>query len=217
MTLALDPDRQLALAYVPVRARLAMEALWRLDVSLGSVLVSGRDALISQIRLAWWRESLEKLDRQKPPAEPVLKAVAEHVIPSGISGESLSELEQGWAVLLSPAPLNADEIALYAGGRGALLFQLSARLLGEEPAFVATAGKRWALVDLARHSGEPDAASAMNAARAIPADPKWPAILRPLGMLSVLAFGDAQSDEALARQGSPGRMLRMLGHRLTGR
>src|SRR5688572_8775091 len=160
-----------------------MEALWRLDVSLGAVLATGRDMMISQIRLAWWRESLEKLDQQRAPAEPVLEGEREHLIPVGISGAMLSELEQGWAVLLSADALTSEELARYAGGRGKVLFELSARLLGEVPSFVSVAGKRWALVDLARHSGEPDAASAMGRARAFPADPEWPARLRPLGML----------------------------------
>ncbi len=61
----LDPDRTLALSYVPAKARPALEALWRLDATLGAVLSTGREPLISQIKLAWWRDSLEKLDRER--------------------------------------------------------------------------------------------------------------------------------------------------------
>ena len=83
MTPDLDPDRRLALAYVPAAARPAVEALWRLDVTLGAVLAAGREPMIGRIRLAWWREALEKLDREAPPAEPLLQALAERVVPAG--------------------------------------------------------------------------------------------------------------------------------------
>ena len=65
------------------RARPRVEALWRLDVTLGAVLATGREPMVSRIRLAWWREALERLDREPPPAEPVLQALAAHVLPAG--------------------------------------------------------------------------------------------------------------------------------------
>jgi len=70
--MALDPDRTLALAYVPTRHREAVHALWTLDAALGAVLTTGREPAIRQIRLAWWREALERLDGAPAPAEPAL-------------------------------------------------------------------------------------------------------------------------------------------------
>src|SRR5689334_18098035 len=96
----LDPDRKLALAYVPAAARPAVEALWRLDAALAGILATGTQPLISQMRLAWWREALEALDRAPPPAEPVLQALAAHVLPA-VTGAELAALEEGWLVLLS--------------------------------------------------------------------------------------------------------------------
>jgi phytoene synthase len=211
----LDADRTLALSYVPARRRAGVEALWRLDAALGAVLAGGREPLISQIKLAWWREALEKLDREKAPAEPVLQAVAEHVLPV-VSGGDLSQLEQGWAVLLGDAPLTTAELGAYAE-RGRLLFRYSALLLGGRPGSeTEQAGEVWALMDLARHSGEPDATAAAAAAGERPEDgERWPVPLRPLGMLYHLARRD--SERGLEPQGSPARMLRMLRHRFTGR
>ena len=77
----LDPDRKLALAYVPAGARPAVEALWRLDVAFAAILATGTQPIVSQMRLAWWREALERLDSAPPPAEPVLQALATHVLP----------------------------------------------------------------------------------------------------------------------------------------
>jgi phytoene synthase len=215
----LDPDRTLALSYVPTARRAAVGALWRLDAALGAVLAAGRDPLISRIKLAWWRDSLDKIDREPAPAEPVLRAVAEHVLPAGISGASLAVMEEGWTTLLSDAPLEAAELDAYAAARGGGLFHHSARLLGGEAGEgLEQAGEAWALADLARHVGNAaDSAAAAAAAlrRTLPG--RWPPRLRPLGMLAILARRDAAAGPGRWHaQGAPGRMVRMLGHRITG-
>lgn len=216
----LDHDRALALAYVPAARRPAVDALWRLDSTLSAVLSTGREPLISQIRLAWWREALEKLDREPPPAEPILRAASAALLPAGISGASLSEMEGGWALLLSPDPLGPDELATYAAKRGGLLFRYTAQLLGSElPAGGEAAGGAFALIDLARHSGsEVDAEAALAAARATLWPKRWPSALRPLGMLAALARRDCEPDRPRWElHGAPGRMWLMFRHWLTGR
>jgi len=216
MTLELDPDRRLALAYVPAARRRAVEALWDLDVALGLVLATGSDAMISRIRLAWWRESLEKLDRERAPAEPVLQALGAYVIPAGITGAELAGMEEGWSQLLSHEPLTRQELEAYAQKRGGLLYRFSARLLGDEQFPVEDAGARWALTDLARHSSSPEEIEgARAAARDRQSGTSWPAPLRPLGMLAMLAARDLEREQPEIH-GSPGRMLRMIWHRLSG-
>lgn len=219
MTPELDPDRRLALAYVPAAARDSVEALWRLDAALGAVLASGREPMISRIRLAWWRDSLEKLDREPAPAEPVLEALARHLLPAGIAGAELAAMAEGWAILLKPDPLLADDLDAYAAARGGSLFRFSARLLGASDQPVEAGGEAWALADLARHSASrEDVAAALEAALARQVPRRWPARLRPLGMLAMLARRDAERGAAAREpQGAPARMLRMLRHRLTGR
>jgi phytoene synthase len=212
---ALDPDRVLALSYVPAARRSALDALFGLDAALGAVLAGGREAMLSRIRLAWWREALEKLDREKAPAEPVLQALAAHVVPAGVTGADLAGMEEGWAILLSDYALTREDLDLYAKRRGGLLFAFAARLLGGEG---EAGGEAWALVDLARHSANaPDRDAALAAARARPAPPRLPARLRPLGMLAALARRDAEPRRPhWEPQGAPKRMLRMLAHRLSG-
>ncbi|HYG46557.1 MAG TPA: squalene/phytoene synthase family protein [Allosphingosinicella sp.] len=218
MSSDLDPDRILALSYVPARARWAVGALWRLDSALGAALAGGREPMISRIKLAWWREALERLDRERAPAEPALQELAGHVLPSGIRGEELAAMEEGWTVLASAEALGPDELAAYARARGALLFRFTARLLGGGEEDVDQAGEAWALVDLARHcatAGDSDIALAAARERTLPR--LWPSRLRPLGMLAVLAARD--SDPARPpweARGSPGRMWRMLRHRISG-
>jgi len=215
----LDPDRMLALAYVPARRRAAVEALWRLDAALAAVLSTGREPLISRIRLAWWREALEALDQGPPPAEPVLQTVAAHVLPAGLRGTELAKMEAAWEILLSPDPLGEPEIEAYAA-RGALLFRYTARLLGDPApgAAVEAGGAAWALVDLARRSAsDADCEAAIAAARALRGS-RWPSHLRPLGMLAALARRDIEAGRPRwEQQGAPRRMLRMLRHRLSGK
>ncbi|MEA3063337.1 MAG: hypothetical protein QOJ94_3118 [Sphingomonadales bacterium] len=208
-------DLILALSYVPARRRPALQALFALDAALGAVVAGGREPMIARIRLAWWREALERLDREAPPAEPVLQALAETVLPAGIAGAELAEMGEGWAVLLSDAPLSAEDLAIYARKRGALLFACAARLLESEE---AAGGEAWSLVDLARHCGNAeDRDAALAAARALPAPPRAPPRLRPLGMLDALARRDAEAGRPHWEEpGSPRRMLRMLCHRLSG-
>ncbi len=179
---------------------------------MGATLAPGRDPAASRLRLAWWREALERLDREPPPPEPVLQALAAHVL-SRVGGAELAAMAEGWEALVAGEGLEA-----YAAARGGLLFRLTARLLGDPDFPVAQAGALWALVDLARRTV--DAGQARAALQAVPgseAGGRWPRALRPLGMLSVLARRDvARGADPLERQGAPARMLRMLRHRLTG-
>jgi phytoene synthase len=216
----LDPDRTLALSYVPASRRAGVAAIWRLDTALGNVVAGGREAMIGQIKLAWWREALEGLDRAPAPAEPVLLALQAHVLPRGIDGAAMAAMEEGWAALLSDAAPGGVALGDHAKARGGLLFRYSARLLGGAGEEAERAGEIWALVDLARRSADAAEAEAALAAardRAAPAA-RWPRPLRPLGMLAALAARDLDPQRARwEAQGAPGRMFRMLRMRLTGR
>jgi len=204
---------------VPKPRRAAIEALWRLDATLGAVLATGTDPLLSRIRLAWWRDALVALDGAPPPAEPLLQALAAHVLPARVSGAELAALEEGWAAILPGQELKEETAALYAARRGGTLFALSARLLGGDPALAGTGGRAWALVDLARHSSRrAEADAALRAARGATIEGRWPKALRPLGMLVMLARRDARrGPDRLERFGAPSRMLRMIAHRISGR
>jgi phytoene synthase len=214
----MNPDIALALRSAPAALRPALAALWALDGALGKVLATGREPMISRIRLAWWREALERLDRDPPPKEPVLEGVATHLLPAGLSGAELATMEEAWLAILGDEPIEAEPLAAYAAGRGGLIFDFSARLLGGRIVHLASAGEAWALVDLARHSTEPhDVEAALAAARTRPFPRRWPRALRPLGMLAVLAARDLRrGPPAWEEAGAPPRTARMMRHRLTG-
>ena len=174
--------------------------------------------MITRIKFFGGRDALIALDGGRPPAEPVLEAVHADILPRGVTGAELAEMEEGWAVLLTEGALAPEELDRYAEARGGTLFRLGLRLLetGSSPE-QEKAGEAWALADLGRHSGEPDAAAALEAARLRALPRSWPKPSRPFGMLALLARRDAERGAPPEPQGSPGRMWRMLRHRLTGR
>ena len=216
-----DPERALVLAYAPARLRPALAALWRLDERLGSVVAAAREPMIGAIRLAWWREALEALDREPPPPEPLLKEIAEVLLPVGIAGAELARIEAGWAPLLAGDPPNEEAIGQHGQLRGRPLFAIAARLLaGAESREAEIAGEGWALADLASRLSDPGAAALAKAKSAECLgrlrEFRWPRPLRPVGILAVLARHDANSRRA-RRQGSPARLARGLFLGVTGR
>ena len=58
---------------------------------------------------------MERLDREPPPAEPVLEAVALHLLPAGLTGAGLAEMEAAWAVLVEPGPTLANRFFSFGG------------------------------------------------------------------------------------------------------
>ncbi len=96
-------------------------------------MTTSSDPRLGAIRMAWWRERLEQLDKgAEAPAEPRLQAVATELLPRGISGQELSRLEDAWLPLLEPFPwggAQAEALKL----RGRILFGLGAQLLGDMP------------------------------------------------------------------------------------
>jgi phytoene synthase len=196
-------DRDLVRLHWPVELRPALDAMFAIDDAMAEVVGTAREPMLAAIKLAWWRDSLEKLDREPPPAEPRLRAAAQLLLPRGIGGGALAGLEDGWAALLEEHP---DEGRLRA--RGTLLFMLAARLLETSGEGVSVPGALWAEVDLARRFGRP-----LPAAVPLPPSP-WS--LRPLTALAALADRDARLGKPEA-EATPARAWTLLRHRITGR
>lgn len=148
VTMVENPWRDLAFSYAPDHARGALDALFALDAALGDVLRTTREPIVGQMRLAWWREALQRLDATPPPGEPVLQALAAAVLPLGVAGAALAELANGWEPLLGD--VDAAAIDDHARLRGRALFEMAARITDATPSDpVAAAGEGWALADLA--------------------------------------------------------------------
>lgn len=214
-----DPERQLALAYVPAARREALGCLWALDEQFAHLLTSGREPTLALMRMIWWRDSLAALDTAPPPAQPLLRQVAERLLPAGLRGQELASLEEGWSGMLDDA--GNEDVASPARRRGEVLFDLSARLLGGEDERVPAGGACWSLVDRARHAStaaERDRLMAAAGSTLAEAGPhgRWPRALRPLAVLVALARADVRAGSPLP-QGGPLRLMQALRAGLTGR
>lgn len=213
-----DPERNLILTYAPASARAGLEALLALDDALSRLLRTTREPALGQMRLAWWREALEKLDHAPAPAEPVLRAIEEAVLARGVTGASLVPIVHGWEVLIEEEVLSEEAMRRFGEGRGQL-FLAAGTLLGSMGDPLDAAGQGWALADLARNlQDEKERAIAANLARPLldaAARVRWSRGGRALGALALQARLDLAAEPRPA--GAPSRVWRFLWHRLTGR
>ena len=184
--------QRLALTYAAPRARAVTLALFALDARLGAVVRARREPLATQLRLAWWRDMLERPSAQWPQGEPVLEALRVWRDPA-----SLAPLASGWEALLAE-DLSPDVIAQFVDARGQSFDALAAELGALGGAEVVHAGRLWALADLAANlcSG-PEKQLVINYGRTLSAPGRLSASLRPLAVLARLA------ERALAQGGTP--------------
>jgi phytoene synthase len=196
--------------YWPARLRPAFDALFAIDDAMGDVVAKTSEPALAAIKLAWWRERLLELDAGKAPAEPRLQAAADQLLPRGITGAALADLEEGWATLLEPQP-DIEQVS----GRGANLFGLASRLLGDTDALIPSAGRLYACESV-RRRGLADVHWPMHEMYQL-AGHRFSRTLRPLTALARLAARDAKLDARAEPEGTPGRAWALIAHRLTGR
>ncbi len=192
---------------MPGAVRPAFRALFEVDSALADVVARSIEPALGRIKLAWWREQLEALDANAPPAEPRLQSVAEHLLPQA-SGAELAELEPGWATLLD------EEVdpGLVAE-RGARLFAIGGRLLGSGDPRLPEAGALYALASVAIR-GVPELAAPARQQLATIHDHRFERRVRPLTMLARATVRGLARNEP---EGSRGRALEMIAHRWSGR
>jgi 15-cis-phytoene synthase len=207
-----NPLRNLALSYAPAERRGAVAALLALDEALGNILRTTREPMVGQMRLAWWREALERLDTTPPPGEPVLTALAGEVLLRGVTGARLATMVDGWEQLLG----EPGEAALSNHAKARVeLFAIGVQILGANTFDPRSAGQGWALADLAANLGDPVLADrARSLAKPLldeATKERWPRRARSLGALVHIAR--MQIDGPLRSTS----VLRLGWHRLTGR
>lgn len=180
---------------MPAWVRPAMQALFAIDAAMADLVAKATDPNLARIKLAWWREQLEALDENPPPAEPRLQAIAQRVLSRAVSGAEIAKLEGGWAALLD-GEIDTDLVA----SRGEGLFQIGGKLLGSNDWRLADAGALYALETIGNES--------VSIYRQRLRGHRFPAELRPLTMLA---------RAARHQPGSRAAALAMLAHRWSGR
>ena len=202
-------DRDLVRLYWPVELRPAFDALFGIEDALADVVTSSTQPALGAIRLAWWREALERLDTSPPPPEPRLQGVAVELLPRGIGGKMLAGLEDGWATLLDEQP-DAERIARH----GTALFAIGAKLLGANDPKLDPAGRLYAY-ELVRRKRLAPVHRPMEELHLLSGH-RFPRQLRPLTALARLAARDVKQAPAIEPEATPGRAAALLSHRLFG-
>jgi phytoene synthase len=185
-----DPLR-LALAWTPRSTRRATLALLALDTRLAGFVRRGTEPLPVQMRLAWWRETLQAAPAAWPRGDPLLDELREWDTPA-----QLVELVDGWEGLLGEQ-LDAEAIRAFAAGRERA-WTVLAKQIGIGEARAEEAARSWALADLATNvSDESERKLVLQESAGL--RPQIPSE-RPLRPLAVLA---ALGRRALRRGGRP--------------
>jgi phytoene synthase len=175
---------------------------------MGDVVARATQPALAAIKLAWWRERLEELGQGPVPAEPRLQAVARELLPRGITGAEVAQIERGWARFLDPDP----DLWL-AEDRGAELFRLGGRLLCKAHDLLIPAGRLFAGVDYARRN-----LRIIERSKIAMGGVQFPRALRPLTAFTALAVRDlARGGPPFEPEATPGRALVLMRHRWTGR
>lgn len=209
---ARDRERWLSVLWAPADARPALLALHAYDLEQQRVVAEAREPMLAEIRLAWWREQLEKLaSGQAPPPQPLLRAMAAHAWPRAVDLGALTRIEEGFLPLLTDGRLDPLSMANAQGGPlfEALLTAIVARPLTEAEAKDSrAAGTRWALARLWRGGwGQAEARLARVDPPAFPAPAvsPLPASLRTLDALAADDWRRMEAGQPLRRPASANR------------
>jgi len=151
---ASDPDRRLAVFYLPAHAREAAAAIHAFDTEVARIAALVSDPVPGEIRLTWWRETIEgsREPGNNPVARALLAAITAHDLPSGVLLDCLEA--RRFDLYHDPMP---DRAALegWCGETHSALFNLVG--------LVAGAPRGTALADACGHGGVAFAAARLAA------------------------------------------------------
>lgn len=96
-----NPDyalQKLVFAYAKASERAVYEAVFALDSLCANIVATTSEALIGQMRLAWWRDVIIKDPVQRPAGHPLIATI--NALPDHIGNDALAELVNMWEAFL---------------------------------------------------------------------------------------------------------------------
>lgn len=154
-----DPDRWLSSRLIAdPRERADVLALYAYDHELARVPKLASNALLGEIRLAWWREALDEAYGTGPVRRhPTAAALADVIARRGLPRAPLEGMIDARYRELDPEPLSEEEAVLLARETAGAAARLAALVLGrpEEGDRAEAAGALWSLGRRAMASGTP--------------------------------------------------------------
>jgi len=139
-----DPDRYFSALFAPAGKRPFLLALYAFNVELARVGASVREPMMGEIRLQWWRETLEGARAGKTRTHDVARVLAETFADVELPAALFDAMVDARAFdFLEGTFTDAESRDAYLDATSANLMRLAARVLG--------AGDRFD--DLAREAG----------------------------------------------------------------
>ncbi|MDH3474653.1 MAG: squalene/phytoene synthase family protein [Rhodospirillales bacterium] len=150
-----DPDRYLTGLFAPAARREDLFALYAFNLELAKTAEVVSEPMLGQIRLQWWRESLDRTYQGGPRQHEMIPPLAEAVERHGLTRGHFERLIEGRAFDLEPdPPENIARLTAYAEDSSSSLVLLALEVLGVSEAAAREAGRQvgiaWALVGVLR-------------------------------------------------------------------
>jgi phytoene synthase len=149
-----DHDRFLTVIFAQAAVREHLFALYAFNIELAKVREVVTEPLIGQMRLQWWRDTLDRLYAGETIAHEVARPLGAAIAAGGIERAAfdlLIDTREFDLEKLPPADL--DALLAYAEGTGAPLLAVALKIAGAGAGSAETArlaGRGWALTGLLR-------------------------------------------------------------------
>jgi NADH dehydrogenase [ubiquinone] 1 alpha subcomplex assembly factor 6 len=153
-----DHDRYLTALFLPANRRSAALALYAFNLEIARTREIVSEPLLGQIRLQWWRETIEGVFEGTPREHPVVDALGAAIRRHELSRDRLEALiDAREADLDDQPPGNIDVLESYAAETSGALSALVMHILGGADEVSGLAAQRvgtaWAIIGLARAVG----------------------------------------------------------------
>lgn len=149
-----DPDRMAAAFFAPASVRDDVLALYAFNIELARVRETVREPLAGQMRLAWWRDQINRIPERRSLDAPVGRALAHSVARHALPLDLLHGLIDARGQELTETPFATDlEFDAHAGATATAMMKLAARICGtgdKADAVAGPAGLAFALVGTLR-------------------------------------------------------------------
>ncbi|GAB4571312.1 MAG: squalene/phytoene synthase family protein [Rhodothalassiaceae bacterium] len=152
-----DKERWLTLLYAHPDDREALAALYAFNHEVAKTRESVSEPMVGEIRLEWWRETIDQIYggtvRRHPVAEALAAAIAVHSLPQDAFERMIAARRED---LYDERPKTVTALVAYADNTAGELGALAARICGGDEIAIRAAravGRGWALTGLVRALG----------------------------------------------------------------
>ncbi|MEZ5669689.1 MAG: squalene/phytoene synthase family protein [Alphaproteobacteria bacterium] len=132
-----DRDRYLVALFAPAAARAALTALFALNCELAKTVHVVSEPMLGQIRLQWWRESVDGIFAGAPRRHAVIQPLAAAVARFGLPRAPFDAMIDARERDLDPAPFaGVEDLAGYCAATEGPLLTLGRAATGQVPAAI---------------------------------------------------------------------------------